>query len=352
MPNIFGTATDTDPGVSGDSNTDFAGVRGSNNGSGVGIRGFAKSGAGVRGESESGPGVQGIGNASAPGVSGESGSSFAGVRGSNSANGVGVRGFSGANAGVRGDSDRDTGVLGVCERSDNIDSPIEVLTSVGVRGVGPIGMKGEGNPALLGVAEQRGVALIAIGETCLDLRTTSMGTLIEGRRQRPAEGGVAAVPPRFERVFRVDASGTGFFNGGTRMAGADIAEVIATNDTVGPGDVVEIAAHLRATFTLSKRPNNSSVAGVISTTPGVTLGASNRQTPAVFVPQLAVTGIVPVKVTSEGGPIAPGDLLVSSSSPGHAMRGPSTPPAGTVIGKALDHLSTEMGVVQMLVMLR
>jgi len=35
---------------------------------------------------------------------------------------------------------------------------------------------------------------------------------------------------------------------------------------------------------------------------------------------LALTGRVPVKVTNENGPIVPGDLLTSSSTPGYAMK--------------------------------
>jgi hypothetical protein len=56
---------------------------------------------------------------------------------------------------------------------------------------------------------------------------------------------------------------------------------------------------------------------------------------------LAVAGIVPVKVTGEGGPILPGESLTSSSTPGHAMKaakiragGIALFPSGVVIGKA------------------
>ncbi len=67
---------------------------------------------------------------------------------------------------------------------------------------------------------------------------------------------------------------------------------------------------------------------------------------------LAVVGIVPVKVSAENGPIRPGDLLVASSTPGHAMKAGPNPRRGTVIGKALEGLEEGTGVIQMLVMLR
>jgi hypothetical protein len=59
-----------------------------------------------------------------------------------------------------------------------------------------------------------------------------------------------------------------------------------------------------------------------------------------------------VKATSENGPIRAGDLLVSSSRPGRAMRAPATPAPGTVIGKAMQKLDRDSGEIEMLVMLR
>ena len=64
---------------------------------------------------------------------------------------------------------------------------------------------------------------------------------------------------------------------------------------------------------------------------------------------LALVGIVPVKVSAEGGPIQPGDLLVTSSTPGHAMRwaGPDLCPC-SVVGKALEPMDEEQGVILVL----
>jgi hypothetical protein len=66
---------------------------------------------------------------------------------------------------------------------------------------------------------------------------------------------------------------------------------------------------------------------------------------------LAVVGIVPCKVTAENGAISPGDLLVTSSTPGHAMRD-DDPTVGTVIGKALGSLGVGEGVIDVLVTLQ
>lgn len=59
---------------------------------------------------------------------------------------------------------------------------------------------------------------------------------------------------------------------------------------------------------------------------------------------LALLGIVPVKVTDEGAPIRPGDLLVISSTPGYAMRWDADrgEPCG-LVGKALEYMEVEPG---------
>ena len=65
----------------------------------------------------------------------------------------------------------------------------------------------------------------------------------------------------------------------------------------------------------------------------------------------AVSGIVACNVDSTGGPIRPGDLLVSSPVPGFAMRS-DAPVPGTVLGKALETLPAGTGTIRVLVVLR
>ncbi|MCJ7739271.1 MAG: hypothetical protein MUQ10_18485, partial [Anaerolineae bacterium] len=62
-------------------------------------------------------------------------------------------------------------------------------------------------------------------------------------------------------------------------------------------------------------------------------------------------GIVSCKVSAENGPIHRGDLLTTSSIPGHAMRA-DDPQPGTILGKALGPLATDTGVIQILVTLQ
>jgi len=53
------------------------------------------------------------------------------------------------------------------------------------------------------------------------------------------------------------------------------------------------------------------------------------------------------------GPITTGDLLVTSSTPGHAMKGTDRARMlGAVVGKALEPLREGTGVIQVLVTLQ
>ena len=158
-------------------------------------------------------------------------------------------------------------------------------------------------------------------------------------------------------VFRVDGSGTVFADGGFRPRGADFAEsmrVRGNADKYAAGDVLVIDPTANRRVALAQRRYSTLVAGIYSTKPGL-LG-SNRKVdeaaPQNEVP-LAVVGIVPCKVTTENGPIRIGDLLVSSSTPGHAMKGTDRSKlVGAVVGKALEPLDSDKGVIQVLVTLQ
>ena len=109
-------------------------------------------------------------------------------------------------------------------------------------------------------------------------------------------------------------------------------------------------------FRKSRFPYSRKVAGIISTSPGVILGNDFDEATYDWEdnrPVLAIAGRVPLEVTSENGPIQIGDLLVSSSTPGVAMKG-SDPAAcmGAVIGKAMEPLEDGTGTIMVQVMLR
>jgi hypothetical protein len=68
---------------------------------------------------------------------------------------------------------------------------------------------------------------------------------------------------------------------------------------------------------------------------------------------MAMVGIVPTRVTAENGPIRKGDLLVTSSKSGFAMKGTDrSRMLGAVIGKAMGTLDSGTGVIEVLVTLQ
>jgi hypothetical protein len=156
------------------------------------------------------------------------------------------------------------------------------------------------------------------------------------------------------RTWRVDRTGRGYFNGGTQNTGADFAEqlpVRGNEKDYEPGDVLVISVETDRAVELSTQPFATAVIGVYSTQPAVLAGAPDQNDPLAGIP-VAITGIVPCKVSAENGPIHRGDLLVTSSTPGYAMRAGVNPPQGTVLGKAMGELKDGTGVIQVLVTLQ
>jgi len=96
------------------------------------------------------------------------------------------------------------------------------------------------------------------------------------------------------------------------------------------------------------------VVGVYSTKPGVVgrRQTTDQKTSKTEVP-MAMVGIVPTKVSAENGPIKRGDLLVTSSTSGYAMKGTDRSLlTGAVIGKALGSLDSGTGVIEVVVTLQ
>jgi hypothetical protein len=143
---------------------------------------------------------------------------------------------------------------------------------------------------------------------------------------------------------------------GTFVSGSDFAEALPARgdrEQYEAGDVLVMSVdgqHVE----LVAEPYSRRTVGVYSTRPGV-LGADKNGQTRVDPQDLpvAVVGIVPTKVTAENGAIEVGDLLVSSSIAGYAMKGTDQARMlGAVVGKALAPMPRGAGVIQVLVMLR
>jgi hypothetical protein len=153
--------------------------------------------------------------------------------------------------------------------------------------------------------------------------------------------------------FLVQGGGTVRSDGGF-YTGADFAELMATEEATSayePGDVLVISAAADRAAALASQPYSTLVLGVYSAEPGF-VGSLDpmAENPDGEIP-VAVVGIVDCKVSAENGAISRGDLLVTSGTPGHAMRA-DDPPAGTILGKALEPLHEETGFIQVLVTLQ
>jgi hypothetical protein len=142
------------------------------------------------------------------------------------------------------------------------------------------------------------------------------------------------------------------------LSGGDYAESVNVpgDDAKAyePGDLMVIDADAPGKFLKSSVPYSRLVAGIYSTKPGV-LGRrqkSEQRSATTEIP-LAMVGIVPTKVSSENGPIKVGDLLVTSSTEGTAMKGTDAARMlGSVVGKALGSLSSGTGTMEVLVTLQ
>jgi hypothetical protein len=141
------------------------------------------------------------------------------------------------------------------------------------------------------------------------------------------------------------------------LTGGDYAEsvdVIGDRTKYEPGDVLVIDPASEGHFLKSTAAYSTSVTGVYSTRPGV-VGRRQKTDKTQMKDEvpMAMTGIVPVKVSAENGPVEPGDLLVTASTPGYAMKGTDRAQMlGAVIGKALGHLDEGTGVVEAVVTLQ
>lgn len=160
--------------------------------------------------------------------------------------------------------------------------------------------------------------------------------------------------PGTVNVARIDNTGKGFFNGGTQNSGADVAEAFDVNGHISeyePGDILTISTKADRTVEKSSKPYSNLVAGVYATKPGVLLTEEHIDTDLSNKVPMGVIGVIPTKVCLESGKIKRGDLLVTSSKAGVAMKADlKKVKIGQVIGKALqDYDQKEIGKIQVLV---
>lgn len=140
----------------------------------------------------------------------------------------------------------------------------------------------------------------------------------------------------------------------TITGGADVAEPFDMPAQIEPGSVVVIDPDRPGQLKLADEPYDSRVAGVVSGAGGVQPGLALRQEGQLDSGRnVALTGRVYVLADAAESPIRPGDLMTTSTTPGHAMKAldrARTP--GAVLGKAMTRLESGRGLVLVLVTLQ
>ena len=325
------------------------GVMGKHNGSGYGVRGESKGGSGVYGTSESQNGVFGTSISGSAGyfdiTNGANQSDALTVTNSQytavmaySAKGFGVLSFANdiAGAGVFGaHMNGGEGVTGMTV-SDFAAAVAGTNqgTYAGVRGNSP-----------------GGIGVLAEANT----EGGTGGTALVARLEAGGSGNVAVFKVGNTNVARIDPNGKGYFAQGTVSGGADVAEFFQVEGAVSgyePGDVLEISTSDDRKMVKSSGAYSTLVAGVYATRPGLLLTEEDAVNHSLDngVP-MGVIGVLPTKVCLEGGAIKRGDLIVTSSIPGVAMKAdPEKVKIGQVLGKALqDYSGTGVGKINVLV---
>ncbi len=149
--------------------------------------------------------------------------------------------------------------------------------------------------------------------------------------------GVTLNGMKFEKGILVKA------NGGCSNNSSDLAEAYNNNDNAQPGELVMMSTDSATTVDRATASKNSSLMGIISTTPSQTLGTFD-------VPNgkpVALVGRVPTKVSTEGGVIKVGDKITISSVVGVGKKATGR---GMVVGTAMEAYSgTGTGSIEVFV---
>ncbi|MCZ7556271.1 MAG: hypothetical protein M5R41_07710 [Bacteroidia bacterium] len=320
-----------------------AGVYGTHAGSGIGVEGKSSGGIGVYGESKGYPGVKGF-SETGYGAEGYS-KGNAGVLGSSESN-AGVKGFSITAAGVEGSSTQGPGVRAYA----NANSPAVLSLSASAQPA----LRADNTNVGTGVMANTttGVAVWGYATSGVGVRAYS-GT--ENIIEAHGAGGMFG-----NLRFRVLQDGNVRCDGAFTGGGADVAEAFdfeGKRDQYEAGDVLIVSTHSDRKVMKSTTAYSTAVAGVYATKPGVLLAPYDAEEDLGQYIPMGMMGVIPTKVTTENGPIRRGDLLVTASTPGHAMKaspvvvgGIGVYPTGAIIGKALQNFDgSGSGLIEVLV---
>jgi hypothetical protein len=163
--------------------------------------------------------------------------------------------------------------------------------------------------------------------------------------------GIGAVPGATEKLH---VAGNVAVDGNIGAKYQDVAEWVDTAVPLEAGTVVIVDPAQPNRVLPSQRAYDTRVAGAVSAQPGLVLGEQSEGRATV-----AQSGRVRVKVDAAYGAIKIGDLLVTSPTPGYAMRSrlmhvgsKAIHRPGTLLGKALEPLPAGKGEILVLLTLQ
>jgi hypothetical protein len=299
------------------------------------------------------------------------------IWGWNGGNGNGLRGYAtGTGLGVYGESQNSTGVVGRSTNGRGVEGySIDGYgiyanstngDSIRVDGAGQhaLNIQSSGYAAIyVGSSGGSGVYVNSAGGDGMSVYSANfngVGVYTAGDDGVHVYGPVGGVPygsgKKGDEDFVVLNSGEVRSKVGFAAPASDFAVTMAVEgDKAGyePGDVLVVSASGSGTAERASMAYSPAVLGVYSAAPAFVGGRTVTGDAAAGGVPIAILGVVACKVSAENGSIRPGDLLVTSATPGHAMRADRerTLP-GTILGKALQSLDSGTGLIQVLVTLQ
>lgn len=200
------------------------------------------------------------------------------------------------------------------------------------------------------VSNGGGGLTLAASDTNGAVRLYSGGTTERMRVDYNGNVGIGTTSPSTKLHVVGDVTVTG--NIGAKYQ--DVAEWVDSGDALEAGTVVIVDPAAANQVVPAAKAYDTRVAGAVSRQPGLVLGEPGEGKSLV-----AQSGRVKVKVDASYGAIKPGDLLVTSPTPGHAMlskplkiSGQYMHRPGTLVGKALEGLASGRGEILVLLTLQ